>query len=102
MSAITNIAYCLLQLLVFFVAVAVLSKLRFLPLMAYLVLVNSFFITWMEGHKVIYYGIAAILLLYPIAYWGLKFYRHKQEERYELGAILARAKPLYIEEENNK
>lgn len=89
------ILWCLFQLFLFLVLVKLLAKVKLLPLMVYLCGVATLFPAWRAEQPFAYYGIAALLLLYPIAYWGLRFYRHRQEERAMLGELLARAKPLY-------
>ena len=89
------ILWCLFQLFLFLVLVKLLAKVKLLPLMVYLCGVATLFPAWRVEQPFAYYSIAALLLLYPIAYWGLRFYRYRQEERAMLGELLARAKPLY-------
>ena len=51
--------------------------------------------THLVDHRLVYYGIAAFLLLLPAAYWISRYRQHRQEENAALGALLATAKPLY-------
>ena len=95
MQDVQVILWCLFQLFLFLVLVKLLAKVKLLPLMVYLCGVATLFPAWSAEQPVAYYGLATLLLLYPIAYWGLRLYRHRQEERAMLGDLLARAKPLY-------
>ena len=95
MSDIEFILWCLLQLFLFFLLMKLLSMARLLPLLLYLIGVNTLIPAWAAEHPVAYYGIAALCLLYPIVYWGLKFKKHRQEEREAMWELMARARPLY-------
>ena len=72
-----------------------LAKAKLLPLYLYLTIAEFIGPALKADHRLVYYGIAAFLLLLPAAYWSLRFYRHRQEEKAALGALLATAKPLY-------
>ena len=94
MSAVTLILRCLFQLLLFLLAIKVLGKLKLLPLALYLIGVNTLFPVWVEGHPFAYYGIAVLFLLYPAAFWWMKYQKHRQEEIAAMGELLAGARPL--------
>lgn len=85
----------LLLLFLFFVVLGLLAKAKLLPLYLYLTVAEFIGPALKVDHRLAYYGIAAFLFFLPAAYWGLRFYRHRQEEKAALGALLATAKPLY-------
>lgn len=85
----------LLLLFLFFVVLGLLAKAKLLPLYLYLTVAEFIGPALKVDHRLAYYGIAAFLFLLPAAYWCLRFYRHRQEEKAALGALLATAKPLY-------
>ena len=85
----------LLLLFLFFVVLGLLAKVKLLPLYLYLTAAEFIGPALKVDHWLAYYGIAAFLFLLPAAYWGLRFYRYRQEEKAALGALLATAKPLY-------
>ena len=86
----------LLLLFLFFVVLGLLAKAKLLPLYLYLTIAEFIGPALKVDHRLAYYGIAAFLILFPAAYWGLRFYRHRQEEKAALGALLATAKPLPV------
>ena len=62
MSDIEFILWCLLQLFLFFLLMKLLSMARLLPLLLYLIGVNTLIPAWAAEHPVAYYGIAALCL----------------------------------------
>ena len=87
-----------LSLCVFFLiafVLVLLSKAKLLPLLLYLIAVNNLYPVWVAQRPCTYYGIAALLLLYPIVYWVLRYRQYRQDEAAAVVDLLARAKPLY-------
>lgn len=85
----------LLLLFLFFVVLGLLAKAKLLPLYLYLTVAEFIGPALKVDHRLVYYGIAAFLLLLPAAYWISRYRQHRQEEKAALGALLATAKPLY-------
>lgn len=57
-----------------------LSKAKLLPAVLYLFGANTIYPVWVAEHQLAYYGIAALLLLYPIVYWVLRYSQYRQEK----------------------
>ena len=85
----------LLLLFLFFVVLGLLAKAKLLPLYLYLTVAEFIGPALKVDHRLAYYGIAAFLILLPVAYWISRYRQHRQEEQAALGALLATAKPLY-------
>ena len=49
-----------------------LSRTKLLPFTLYLIGVNNIYPVWVAEHQLAYYGIMALCLLYPAAYWLLR------------------------------
>ena len=81
----------LLLLSLFLVVMVLLVKAKLLPLYLYLTVAEFIGPALKADHRLVYYGIAALLVLLPAAYWGLRLYRYVQEGRAARGALLARA-----------
>lgn len=57
-----------------------LSMAKLLPFVLYLIGANTIYPVWVAEHQLAYYGIAALLLLYPIVYWVLRYRQYRQEK----------------------
>lgn len=85
----------LLLLFLFFVVLGLIAKAKLLPLYLYLTAAEFIGPALKVDHRLAYYGIMTLLVLLPAAYWISRYRQHRQEEKAALGALLARAKPLY-------
>ena len=95
MNSIQLIFWQLFQLFLFFLLMALLAKLKLLPVILYLIGVNTIFPEWVASQPLAYYGIMILCLLYPAAYWLLKYRQHRQREAAATAELLAKARPLY-------
>ena len=87
-----------LSLCVFFLiafVLVLLSKAKLLPLLLYLIAVNNLSPVGVTQRPFAYYGIAALLLLYPVVYWVLRYKQYRRDEAVAMADLLSRAKPLY-------
>ena len=66
-----------------------LSRTKLLPFTLYLIGVNNIYPVWVAEHQLAYYGIMALCLLYPAAYWLLRCRQYRQEEAEAKGELLA-------------
>ena len=66
-----------------------LSRAKLLPFTLYLIGVNNIYPVWVAEHQLAYYGIMALCLLYPAAYWLLRYRQYRQEEAEAKGELLA-------------
>ena len=68
-----------------------LSRTKLLPFTLYLIGVNNIYPVWVAEHQLAYYGIMALCLLYPAAYWLLRCRQYRQEEAEAMASLLAEA-----------
>ena len=95
MNGYTFLLLSILRLFLLIAALVLLAKAKLLPLYLYLTIAEFIGPALKVDHRLVYYGIAAFLLLLPAAYWISRYRQHRQEENAALGALLATAKPLY-------